>query len=579
MKENIVRSNVAFVFLSLLFLTTPLQLKGAVLETIKVDLAAFSGLIVMQVEDSYIVDLDVSNGLKVSDLLTVIRPGEKIIHPITKKVLGNLDEVVAVLKVTLIKEGYAYTIPVKKKVEIGRGDIVRRFSNLTAAFLGDNTHFYKQLLATLPELNWQGQFLSNSDLPDTDLVFIVVGNQMDLLDSFGVTINSYDLSPGKGSAGPTKEAESITKFQPAQISNLSVTKEQHLNSTQNERRADKIEFGRFANLGELPDKVRMAAFLKGMDNILLATIDDKTLRVLRVAEDIRSVSSTAIDDRISKPLTVSWWQPENKGPLYLVVSAAYEIDNNSGKEVETRLAGGIFELRGNKLMRVAKNLPWFMGSYDRDGDSIPETLLGQEFEFDTVYGPVTALHLEGNSVRQSAVPFVLPQGFVVPGSKMADLNGDGNVEIVTVYNGILAVYSEGERLYQSSKEMGGSIATLTYDVNPGAVDLMHKTVTFAVPPSIADIDGNGMFEIFAASSESSIFGSSGIGSASRNSWVSVIKYRDGLYEKGRLPGGRENSLQGIWADKDRVLILESSAASIFFGEGKSNLLQFQFSDN
>lgn len=91
------------------------------------DGAPLSGYVVQPEGDEFLIDLDARNQIAVGDLFSVVRPGEKIIHPVSGEVLGTHDSVKGVLKVTRIKEGYSVCLPVGAHSGIQRGDVIRRY--------------------------------------------------------------------------------------------------------------------------------------------------------------------------------------------------------------------------------------------------------------------------------------------------------------------------------------------------------------------------------------------------------------------------------------------------------------------
>ncbi|PNU21657.1 hypothetical protein C2E25_00040 [Geothermobacter hydrogeniphilus] len=553
------------------------------------DLAPASGYVIMPVDGQYLIDLDASRGTRVGDLISVIRPGERVVHPVTGKILGSLDEVTAVLKVTRVKNGYSYAEVVDEREKISNGAVCKRFSALSAALVGGDREFYDALRKALPDLEWQGQFVAGEQ-PEVDLVFALTGETLNLMDARGGRVRGYDLklfgavptrnvktdatSPAAPAPVPVPRVTSVPVPAPAPVPVPVPVVKGSLQTAPAGRGV--VDFGRFGNLGELAERVQMAAFHRAEKDLLMATVDGKSLRVYRVTDGPRLVGETRIGNGVVQPLTVAWWQPKADGRLYLVVSGAEEDDRNYGNEVYTRMAGAVIEWRDGKLVPVVNRLRWFLGSYDRDGDGRPETLLGQRFDLDITYGKVVALSLDGSSLKETPVPFELPQEFVVPGSLMADLTGDGKLEVVVVRHGYLSIFAGKKKLYQSSEQMGGSLDSLTYDTNPGSVDLLHRTVNFEVPPAVADIDGDGVLELVALAAEGNSVKVQGLFPSIEKSWVAVVKFRNGLFEKGRLPGDRENPLQGVWAERGRVLVVESRTSSQLKQAGSSYLLQFVF---
>jgi hypothetical protein len=316
----------------------------------------------------------------------------------------------------------------------------------------------------------------------------------------------------------------------------------------------------------------MSAFTRELDQLLLATADGNRVRVFSVAGGLRQLAVAEVHGAAVSPLAVAWWRPAKTGPLYLVVTAGEEVSRSSGTRVETQLSGAIYEFGGQSLRLEATGLPYFMGTFDRDGDGISETLLGQEFNLRDEYGRTFVLNLEGGKARTSKPDFELPREFTVPGSALGDLTGDGKQETAYVRNGVLWIYAGRERIYRSSKEMGGSISTITYDRNPDVKDSMISVLSLEVPPFLHDIDGDGIPELLVVGAETGIVQVPGIGPGVKKSWVNVVKFQAGTFRKGRLPGDLENPIQGLWADGKQMYLVVSRTTSILRKEGSSTLL-------
>ena len=78
--------------LLLALLCWPMVASAELAESIKADFAVVSGVVVMPIDDEYIVDRDARDNLNIGDILTLIKPGKKIFHPVTGLVLGSVDE-------------------------------------------------------------------------------------------------------------------------------------------------------------------------------------------------------------------------------------------------------------------------------------------------------------------------------------------------------------------------------------------------------------------------------------------------------------------------------------------------------
>lgn len=548
------------------------------LETIAEDLHPASGYLVMPIEEEFLVDLDASKGLRVGDLLSVVVPGEKIVHPVTNEVIGSLDSVKAVLKVTRVKSGYSYARRISGAEAITKGERVRRFAGLTAALYApqqQDERFYDRLRELLPELEWQGRFRTRDGGNDSamDLSFVLEGGELRLLDGQGEQLRAYAVATSGGGrpAAPTMvqpiPGVPLPGSAPAPAPGPGTAAVFPAATTG-------VDFGSRETLAEFPDRVLMAGFVRDRERLLVATVDGSWVRVFEVAKGMQQIAATRVRDGAASPLAINWWRPDQTGPLYLAVTAAVEIDRNYGNTRETRMGGAIYAWDGKTLTPVVEKVSYFLETYDRNGDGRPETLLGQEFDLDQVYGRVFALTLENGQLQSSEPAFELPWRFALPGSAMGDLDGDGQAELITVYNGELAIFSGNREVYRNSGKMGGSLATLTYDVNPGMVDTLFETVSLEVPPLVRDIDGDGVAELLAIASDTSSVKAPGIGPGIESSWIAVFKYQNAKYDKGRLQIEREYPLQGLWEEAGQVFLVESTTSSAMSREGTSNLLVY-----
>jgi hypothetical protein len=337
--------------------------------------------------------------------------------------------------------------------------------------------------------------------------------------------------------------------------------------------AGEVDFGSFTSLGELPSRVLMSAVTRDPDRLLLATVDGERVRVFAVTGGLPLLAVTKIRGGDVSPLAAAWWRPDKTGPLYLVVTAEEEIAGIGGQEPEKKLSGAIYEFDGHSLRPVATNLGYFLGTFDRDGDGLSETLLGQEFHLSLQYGRTYILTMEGGKISATKPAFTLPKEFTVMGSTLVDLTGDGKREIAMVRKGVLSIYSGTKRIYESSREMGGTISTLTYDENPGSPrNTMFSVLSLEVPPFPQDIDGDGVAELLVVGSETSSVKVPGIGPGIKKSWVAVVKFQGGRFQKGRLGGELEDPIQGIWADGEQLYLVVSRTTSILSKKGSSTLL-------
>ncbi len=144
--------------LSLILLLVPQLASAGGIDELAAFFRSASGVVIMPAGEEFLVDVDATKGVRVGDLLTVVVPGEKIVHPVTGEMLGSLDTVKGMLQVTQVKAGYSVVRPAGKADGIKRGDAVRRWDHVPAAFVGEGENaaaLHQKLRATLPHLGWR----------------------------------------------------------------------------------------------------------------------------------------------------------------------------------------------------------------------------------------------------------------------------------------------------------------------------------------------------------------------------------------------------------------------------------------
>ena len=94
-------------FILLCLVLVPYAVFAEIPKQLENDFAVIEGVVVMPLNDEYIVSMNDQGVLSIGDILTVVRPGKKIFHPETKEVIGAVDNVVGFLQITRIHTGYS----------------------------------------------------------------------------------------------------------------------------------------------------------------------------------------------------------------------------------------------------------------------------------------------------------------------------------------------------------------------------------------------------------------------------------------------------------------------------------------
>ena len=557
------RTVIVCIFMVLLIL----PVHAALEDDIARDFAPLAGYVVMKENGEFIIDLDASHGIRSGDIFAVIGPGKDIVHPVTKKVLGKLETVKGILKVTRMADGYSFARALDESRTIARGDAIRRYALLPAIFWdysGNGEPVYSTLRQKLPQLKWREYHKTQQQRPSqakptaataNTLIFIYARNELVVRGPEFNALRRYPLGPV---SRPTKTAPQAPLAAASAISRPSSSTKAPIIAP---------EYQQVQHLAELPNTSLMADFLFFNDNLWLASTDGTAIEVFKLTDDLEPVGSSRPPTR-SRVLALKWWVPAGAETPYLAVTT-WE---------DNRVVGLIFRLTGNRLISLPHRIARILGTFDLDADALPETLLGQNFDGEMFYGQrIASLELSGNDIKTKSLKMKLPRRFTVIGSLLADLTGDGNLENVFIRNGILYIFNGNQRIYKSVKKMGGTLSFLTYDVDPSFQQPKTTTAAFEISPVAVDLNADGSNELLAAASERSLLGSVRITSGLKKTWISLLKYDGGRFASGKLGDDFEVGLQGITINRQRLLVVTTEFGDIKADGGKSHLLAYSLS--
>ena len=599
------------VFLSIIFSGFLLSIKANadMPEVIVKDFSPLSGVVVMVENGEIIVDLDESGGLAKGDLLSVMAPGEKLVHPVTGKVLGNLEKVKGTLKVTRVKDGFSYTRGLQLK-EIKIGDTVRRYEKISAIFWdysGEGKTMFLRLRDDLSHMNWMefdtAQKLKPKDpamIPETEMavVFILKDNTLQVRDPEFLVIREYTFSKSMvqqefssfskeekilpapaivpiyeqktdkisrdSSRNVLDETPKKDPAKPALESALPVVSVSTTTPQQAVAEGVKPVFQDSIYMGQLPGgPVFMADFLPDENGLLLATTDGQKIRIFHVTDKILLLMEK--DSPIYAPiLSLSWWTPQHSSsPMLAIVNWLDDMP-----------ASTLFSWDNNRLQLVKDRIPRFIAAFDTDGDRMPETLLGQEYDPQEFFSyRIQELKLIGNDVEYKKPSVKLPKLFTVFGGILSDFTGDGVAETAFIRNEILYIYSGKNPIFKSSKKMGGSLSKLTYKMNPEAKHIMTNSVSIEISPVAVDLDGNGISEMIAVASDRNLLSKTGISSGVESTWLTILKFEDNTFKEGTIGEKMGTPIQGMTVFEDKLFLVVSETGSVFSKGGQSRLMQ------
>ncbi|MGE4345126.1 MAG: hypothetical protein AB7F20_12740 [Geoalkalibacter sp.] len=440
-------------------------------EKIKEDFEPLSGVVIMQVGEEYLIDLDASRGLVPGDLFAVVQPGERIVHPVSGEVLGTLDETKAVLRVTRIKSGYSYAVPVGEGAEIKRGDKIRRYEQTSAAFWdyeGAGEEFQQKLRAALPALEWQDYEAAQSARPakpgpplkaGLHLAFVLSGGQLSVLGPGGEVIHTYDAalrqvpaaSPGAAPSPPPAVSAPQAAKAAAETRRGIIASVPEVVSGGIIRRQEQYYEGVW-NAAELKGSALALAAgdLSGDGRPELAVLFKESLVVGRVEDRTFVAMDEMTFDAMEKSLTLDAIDADGDGRAELYVTAVRN-GTESAHPSSRRLV-----MENGKLRLAEKQIPWFLRGVDWPGEGrilLAQRMGGVNNDFD---GPLFRVNLQQDRLvegRPVEVPSPVSLFGFVPfadqsrGTLFAYLDRTGTLQVLT---------SNGEVLWQSSSDYGGS---------------------------------------------------------------------------------------------------------------------------
>jgi hypothetical protein len=621
---------VIFVVVALFALCAPaLALIG---EEVGKDFQPVSGYVITTMQGEYLIDLDASQRLAIGDIFAVVQAGEKIVHPVTKKVIGTMEKAKAYLQVTRIQSGYSYSrlLGGNKGAKIVPGDVVRRFQNLPALFWdysGRGEATFAELQTALPHLEWADYASAQAARPPVPappadqriaLTFIYDGSRLEARDPYFRVIHTYGTAAAPATAGQAVPATPLVtsrgmKLQPvpAPLPVYSAPVPQPQMGVASPRLATspssvpykldqqpfpastaggpvryqpgaavsyKASFPGFQNVGTLPPGILHSDFVVDGGRRLMVATNRDNIYVFDLSNGVQRIAHASLPYSCQL-LSVNWWKPSASEPLHVAVTGWITKELLIKQPWGDTLGSVVFVLEGNALRVLKDKIRYTLGTLDRDGDGLPELLLAQSFERRTFLGrTIKRCVLQGGKLELVDPGIPLPGDFSVIASRYVDVTGDGQLEIAFVRNNILYIYSpDGKRrIYESAKEVGGSQARARYEVHAtGEFDDVLDYFSFELTPVAADLDGDRVPELVVPSVEKLAFGiAEGVTRGVSKSWLGVIKFRDGMFIKGTIGEKMDIPLAGLTVTPNEVLFVATEATKFFGKKGQSYLLSF-----
>ena len=487
--------------LLLTLLCWPLTAFAELPDNVAVDFAVVEGVVVMPINDEYIVDLDARDDLNVGDVLTLVTPGQKIFHPVSKEVIGSVDNVIGFLQVTRIYTGYSYAKVLTAGVQPDNSARVKRFEQVPALFVDtteNGSELVREFKVNLPQFEWLAEDESERALLTftlQDKLLEVKDRQENSLHRYTITEDHLLVSQAGASQRPTvvtqsKPQKPLQKFANSLISSLGgTTKEDRFAEMdeaiirQKQRDRQGIWFG--PNIDGDPRA------------LTVADLDGDGLQETAVVLDSRLVVARIAAGEFTELATV-----ELPVRLNILNMNAVDLDGNDSVELYlTALDGGynaaslVVEWTGDRFAITQQNIRWLLHAVQLPGETTP-TLLGQQKSQDEqpFYGSVFKVVRDGQGLVKGDsldLPSKLNVFNFLP---FSDERGQLNYAYMTAGDYLKVMSADGVARWESSAYFGGS-ENCYFPREPARDEMMIQT---CMPQRLLPLPGG---EILVAQNE------------------------------------------------------------------------------
>lgn len=436
--RGVILLSVCFALTILLLIPVPHASAALVNSALSRDFAPASGYIVETAGNQFIIDLDARQQIAVGDVFSVVTPGARIVHPVTKAELGSQDTVKGLMRITGIKAGYSYCRPIGSAATLQKGDAIRRFQNIDAEFwdyTGQGEAYFSELQVLLPHLQWQGYASSQKGRPVTPtlpkgksaaLYFILTSQGLDVRSPDFELIHSYPVAAQPAMpAVPLLAAQESAASKSVSPSGIGT----YWSSPPLKGTPIGLEVGDFDGDGRQELAV---AFADRLEISRLVNGSYQQLGTVHFGSALRGHHLDGFDLK-------------KNGRMQLFVSAITDSGNLSGLTIEWQ--DGTYRVTRNKI-------PWHLRRITLPGDG--SVLVAQKMGFQgrKFAGPLFRVELAGTELVEGTQLNVPPKVNLydfapLPGKQnlFACLGGDGYLNIVT---------TDGQILGSSVDKVGGN---------------------------------------------------------------------------------------------------------------------------
>ncbi len=551
------------VVLVVFFLGTGVSLARS-LDDLAAGFSPVSALVINVEGDTVLIDKGARDGIHRGDLFTIYQEGKKIIHPVTKQEIGRLKEPIAKAEAVRVEETFSVLHLVSKKETVKVGQPAVRFADIKVLLLEEPPGAAQKVLPSLrsalaeaelvtsPGVSWRElnpTFLSREGI---DLVLVADENGLRVYNANLELLQAYTWPVTGLPSRPSAPAPSLPAQGQLRPSGPSGP---YPYSTLRYQLPAAPQFRRVARLPAVVTDFEMGDLdADGRPEVVYMT--PQGLYVSQFGGRLlASYRHTGFGKMVNFSLGPDGWIALN---IYV-----------PGEAMRSRL----LRYQRGRLETAVSDINFFLAFFDLNGDGLKETLLGQTYDRQSLFGPtIYRLKPAWDKISYLETERV-PGGFRVLLAAFADINGNRVKEACFMDLGHkLRVYERGRRLWTSTTKVGGSIYALA--AGPKTMKAIYKkTISAEVEPLVRDLNGDGRQEVILVRNISSHRDILPNLPAYESGEVLALIYSATGYELIPLTGKLEGPVQGlaIWGKELYCVVVKGNP---FTQEGESYLLAF-----
>ncbi len=502
-------------------------------------------------------------GVHVGDLWTVFGKGERVVDPSTGRHLGDMPVPVGRARVTRPERLFSEAVftCIRPPCTIKPGMTVRRFDGIPAAFYdvdGVGRPLYEWCRGALSHLAWE-EYQRITDpsgiTPKGDaVIFVAKGGDLTVW-SGGEIRGMYEAVYGTSKTSPLARSDAFVtpSALPAGLAGA--------------RTSSQPIFPGLAGVGGIAARIDVRSYraVGSLDTLVHSLeIDslDSSGKPSFIYLSGRSVFVQPIGERERYQYTY-----EGFGE---VLSLSVGEDGLLALNIYIKGEGArsrILKYADHGIHVVAKDLSYYLTFFDLDGDGTRESLIGENYDSDSFFGPgIYRLEVRNGSVKRVG-DFSAPTGFILNGALVADLDGDGTLEMGYYNVGKKFVLtSRGREVWTSPEALGGSIKSFHIPSNEPQTPTPKNIILWSQPAIVSF--GERKVAVIP-SNESSLWNV--VGGAPKKGGVGILYASGGGYRFSELATEFAGPVQDVFVYKDELYIVVVEG-NFFTGNGRTHVL-------